>query len=135
MNAFSAVLAVVVGFVLWGLTLALSGGVAPLGKTGGVEALLFFSPIVIYVVPLVLRMLGRGKTVTALWMAALAPMAGVMNFYLGFRWTLIGKRLGWFDASGAAVGLMLALAWGAALVLTLAYLRQLDRGAHDRPPP
>ena len=48
MRTLGFVLALVPGFMCWAIVLALSGGVAPLGKVGAYEALMFFAPIVIF---------------------------------------------------------------------------------------
>lgn len=48
MRTLGFVLALVLGFMCWAIVLALSGGVAPLGKVGAYEALMFFAPIVIF---------------------------------------------------------------------------------------
>ena len=52
MRALGFLVAFAVGFVLWGVALALSGGVAPLGKTGNSEVVVFFIPVVAFAFPI-----------------------------------------------------------------------------------
>lgn len=71
-----------VGFALWGISLALGGGVAPLGKTGPTEGALFFVPIVAFAVPLAVVAFVRGHALTGSWVIAVAPIFGFLNFAL-----------------------------------------------------
>jgi len=73
-------LALLVGFALWGISLALGGGVAPLGKTGSTEGALFFIPIVAFAVPLAVVAFVRGHALVGSWVIAVAPVFGFLNF-------------------------------------------------------
>jgi hypothetical protein len=75
-------LALLVGFALWGISLALGGGVAPLGKTGPTEGVLFFIPIVAFAVPLAVVAFVRGYALAGSWVIAVAPVFGFLNFAL-----------------------------------------------------
>lgn len=82
MRIFSFVLALIVGVVCWALVLVVSGGVAPLGKTGQAEGLVFFTPIALFALPLAILALVRGHALTSSWLLALAPLLGFANFAL-----------------------------------------------------
>jgi hypothetical protein len=75
-------LALLVGFALWGISLAFGGGVAPLGKTGPAEGALFFVPIVAFAAPLAVVAFVRGHALTGSWIVAVAPVFGLLNFAL-----------------------------------------------------
>lgn len=90
--------ALIIGFILWSVTLLLSGGVAPLGKTGPMELLIFGAPIAGTIVPLGLQHIEKGAVATAAWMFALAPLAGALNFLLAVF--VIGAL--WSSLSGAS---------------------------------
>jgi hypothetical protein len=81
-------LALLVGFALWGISLALGGGVAPLGKTGPTEGALFFIPIVAFAVPLAVVALVRGHALTGCWIIAVTPVFGFLNFALAVSATI-----------------------------------------------
>lgn len=76
------ILALLVGFVTWGLTMALSGGVGPLGRANASDALVFMMPIVVFCMPLSALSVARGFSLTALWLMSLAPLLGVLNMGL-----------------------------------------------------
>lgn len=82
MRVLSYLLALLVGFALWGISAALGGGVAPLGKTGPAEGVLFFIPIVAFALPLAAIAFVRGHALTGSWVLAVAPVFGLLNFAL-----------------------------------------------------
>jgi hypothetical protein len=82
MRIFSFVLSLIVGLVCWALVLALSDGVAPLGKASQTEGLVFFTPIALFTLPLAILAFVRGQTLASAWLFALAPLFGLANFAL-----------------------------------------------------
>lgn len=88
MRTLGFILATLVGLMCWGLALALSGGVAPLGKVGAGEGLPFFTPVVLFALPLAVLAFVRGRALTGVWIAALAPILGFGNFALSVSFAL-----------------------------------------------
>jgi hypothetical protein len=88
MRTLGFILATVIGLMVWGLALALSGGVAPLGKVGEAEGLPFFTPIALFATPLAVLAFVRGHALTGAWIAALAPILGFTNFALSVSFAL-----------------------------------------------
>jgi len=76
------VLALLVGWVTWGLSAAMANGVYPLGSAGRLEALIFYAPIVGLAAPAALRAFLSGAIVLGVWILSLAPVLGVVNFLL-----------------------------------------------------
>jgi len=76
------VLALLVGWVTWGLSAAMANGVYPLGSAGRLEALIFYAPIVGLAAPSALRAFLSGAIGLGVWILSLAPVLGVMNFLL-----------------------------------------------------
>lgn len=70
------------GFALWGISLALGGGVVPFGETGAAESALFFTPVVVFAAPLAVLAFVRGHALTGIWTLAVAPVFGFLNFAL-----------------------------------------------------
>lgn len=64
MRTLGFILATLVGFMCWGLAVALSGGVAPLGRVGAGEGLTFFTPIVLIATALCVLAFVRGHALT-----------------------------------------------------------------------
>lgn len=125
MRIFSFVLAFVVGILCWALVLALSGGVAPLGKVGQAEGLVFFTPIAVFAIPLAALALFRGHALASSWLLALAPLLGFANFALSASDLVRAAQTG---VAAAPVPKTFALLWGALLavvVLLLALGRKL----------
>jgi hypothetical protein len=121
-------LALLAGFALWGISLALAGGVAPLGKTGPTEAALFFTPIAAFAMPLSVVAFVRGHALAGSWIIAIAPVFGFLNFGLA----LSAKMA---QPSPIAEGLnepsTLLLVWPLLLGLTLGALALLSRTARN----
>lgn len=88
MRVLGYLLALLVGFALWGISVALGGGVAPLGKTGPTEGALFFIPIVAFAVPLAVVAFVRGHALAGSWILAIAPVFGFLNFALAVSATV-----------------------------------------------
>lgn len=82
MRVLGYLLALLVGFALWGITVALGGGVSPLGKTGPTEGTLFVMPIVAFAVPLAVVAFVRGHALAGSWILAIAPVFGFLNVAL-----------------------------------------------------
>lgn len=123
MRIINVLLATVVGFFCWGITIALSGGVAPLGKTGGTEGLLFFLPVLIFALPAATVAMVRGYTGTAMWVGALAPLCGVANFALALALSGDGP----VDAGPSGLSLLTqAAVWGALLAAVMAMMSKSD---------
>jgi len=109
-------LAAIVGIFLWCFASAFS-------RTGFRELLLFFEPIVFYIGPLALRAFRRNRVLTGMWMLALAPILGFINFFVAIQLATTG-------GFGESVVWILALAWGLLLVLRLVGLRWSDQTAN-----
>jgi hypothetical protein len=107
MRVLNAIFAVIVGLACWGISAALVGGVAPMGKSGGTEGLLFLMPVVIFATPIALLALIRGHLGTALWLGALAPILGFCNFMLA-----VGANTGGSAADQPSSRTLLALTAG-----------------------
>lgn len=88
MRTLGFILATLVGLMGWGLALALSGGVAPLGQVGAGEGLPFFTPVVLFALPLAALAFLRGRALAGTWIAALAPILGFGNFALSVSFAL-----------------------------------------------
>lgn len=88
MRTFGFILAALAGLACWGLTLALSGGVAPLGKAGAGEGASFFTPIVLFALPVAVLLIVKGHALAGTWILALSPVLGAMNVALAVssRW-------------------------------------------------
>lgn len=116
MRTIGFILALAVGFACWGLTLALSGGVAPLGRVGPAEGIAFFTPIALFALPLAVLAFARGHALTGTWIGAIAPLLGVANFAFALSTIVSGPR------PEGAVDLpppTFALAWCGALAVAL----------------
>jgi hypothetical protein len=127
MRTLGFVLALVLGFMCWAIVLALSGGVAPLGKVGAYEALRFFAPIAIFAAPLAVFVLVRGHSLTAIWIAALAPILGFGNFALSMSVALANPNPPDTTTNRPPT---FALAWALLLVCVLAALAVSRRLRH-----
>lgn len=120
MHLLNYVLASLTGLFCWGITLALSSGVAPLGKVGGDEGLMFFMPVLIFAIPLAVFAMLRGRTGTGLWLIALAPVFGFSNFAIGLG--LAGNAAVGEGPSGLVL-LFIAAGWVALLGVCLLMLK------------
>lgn len=122
MRLLGFLLALLVSFVAWGTALALSGGVAPLGKTGAAEGIIFFTPVVVFVAPLALGAVIRGHALAGIWAIAVAPVFGFLNFALAASAQMVDS-----NSPAAALGSPSAqlLVWVALLVLVLGALALL----------
>ncbi len=121
MKFVSAVFALIAGFVCWGLVLALSGGVSPLGKVGQPEAVLFYSPIVLFALPLATIALVRASPLLGVWILALAPVLGFWNFGFIVSSNLKGSSKSVDYASQAQTA---ALVWLALFLVILLFIVQ-----------
>lgn len=119
MRVFGFVLASIVGVAFWGLTIAFSGGVAPLGKTGSAEGGLFFIPILVFVAPLALIAFIRGHALTGMWFIAVAPVFGFLNFVLAMS-AVMADANPWFARLGGPSGLLVL--WVLLLVVAVGFL-------------
>lgn len=117
MRIFGYFVAILAGCASWGLTLAFSGGVAPLGRAGPTEGAVFFTPILLFAGPIALFSLVRGNSLRGLWIGALAPILGAANFALSMSFVVYDS-----NASGPIDDRppTFALAWCALLLLVLA---------------
>ena len=82
MRILGFVLAAAAGFVCWAITLALSDGIAPLGRVDAGVGACFFTPIIFFALPLGVLAAVKGRMLTAAWIGALAPLLGALNFGL-----------------------------------------------------
>ena len=101
-------LACLAGRFTWGMAGALSGGAYPFGSAGKLEALLFFAPLLGVALPLALGAFSQSIAL-GLWVVALAPLLGGINFLLFVLFS--GKP----TASGSE-------AWPPALILSALWL-------------
>ena len=117
MRTLGFILAALVGLVCWALTLTLSDGVAPLGNVGSAEAITFFTPIVLFALPLAALAIARGHSLTGLWIGATAPVLGAVNFAMNL-WLIVRSP----STSGPADEKLstFAIAWCVLLLLVLA---------------
>jgi len=128
-------LALLVGFAFWGLSLALGGGVAPLGNAGATEVALFFMPIVAFAAPLAALAFVRGHALTGTWLLAVAPVLGFLNFALAVSARIaepspLAARLSEPSTLWLVWLFLLALALG--VLVLFSRLQPLPAGA-DRP--
>lgn len=79
MRILGWILGLLVGFVTWGLTMALSGGVGPVGRANASDTLVFMMPVVVFCMPLAALSVERGFSLAALWLMSLAPLLGALN--------------------------------------------------------
>lgn len=80
-RAIIVVLACVVGIPFWLLPLALLSN-NPIGKAGGLEAILFVSPLLGVVAPASWFLAKSGSIASAAWVIALGPALSVLNIVL-----------------------------------------------------
>lgn len=132
MRALGFLGALLVGFVLWGVTLALSGGAYPLGKAGSTEAVLFFTPLVTFAFPLSLMIFERGQVLTGIWILATAPLLGLLNFAIAIGVAATGA-VDW-DKTQTFTLLLLAGGWLLILRVAVAAMGPLESRAEDAPP-
>lgn len=123
MRIFSFVLAFIFGLVCWALVLVFAGGVAPLGKVGQTEGLIFFTPIALFALPLAVLVFVRGHVLASSWLFALAPLLGFANFALSVSASI---HTGNLPGAGAEGPKTFALLWCAMLVVVL-LLREVGR--------
>ena len=116
--------ALLIGFVLWGLSLALSGGAAPLGKTGNNEGIVFFIPIVAFAIPLAAIAFMREHGLTGTWILAIAPALGFLNFAIAAS-TVGGEPGAWDRGLEASTLLTLLAVWLFLFACILATMRLL----------
>ena len=117
-TAIGVIFALIVGYVCWTLTFALSGGAYPIGSAKATEIVVFFAPILGVVLPSIARNLAADQGLAALWLAALAPLAGAFNFLLYFLVMSFGRSIwGNNDLVGTLATAFACLIW----VVPLAY--------------
>ena len=117
MRTLGFILAILVGLVCWALTLVLSDGVAPLGNVGSAEAITFFTPIVLFALPLAVLAIARGHSLAGLWIVATAPVLAAVNFALNL-W-LIARSPSTSGPAGEKLSTF-ALVWCVLLLVVLA---------------
>jgi hypothetical protein len=117
MRTFGFILAILVGLACWALTLALSGGISPLGKPGPAEGIVFITPILLFALALAVVALVRAHSLTGVWIVALAPVLGAVNFALSL--SLLMREPNTNGAVGEKPSTF-ALAWCVLLVVVLA---------------
>lgn len=76
MQVLGVVLAIGIGLVSWPAALALGGWGSPLRA---LDSLLLWAPIVGAALPIAVLQFVKGAKVSGAWMAALAPLLGVLN--------------------------------------------------------
>lgn len=131
MRALGFLVAFAVGFVLWGVALALSGGVAPLGKTGNSEVVVFFIPVVAFAFPIAMVAFTREYMLSGTWVLALAPGLGFLNF--AYASALLPEGPGAWDAPLTGTHLLiLAGGWLLLLGLVLASMRSANKSEANR---
>ena len=89
-------LALVLAFVGWGITLSLGyvlGKPNALGKIGAVEIIVFWSPILIVLIPSIVRRLSDGGVIGAIWLFAIAPLVGALNFIPWFIFEYVTRKI------------------------------------------
>jgi len=81
MQAFGVILALIFGFITWGIVFAIAGS-NPVGRVGGLEIALFLSPLMGMLGPAVLKALDARDVALAAWLIALGPVVGSLNIVL-----------------------------------------------------
>lgn len=116
-KAIKLLLAALIGFAIWRSTFALAGGAYPFGRSGALEALVFFAPVVGTVLPSAIRMFDRGSDVAGAWLIAVAPLVGLLNAVASFCLALVLMSVtGAKGVSMWASALLLAALWQAPLL-------------------
>jgi len=85
-------LALLVGFFIWTFTLFILSS-NPLGKAGSIEYLIFFAPIIGTLAPVGARAIASGSITMAAWLAAVAPLLGIVNFMLTIILGIVTSKL------------------------------------------
>jgi hypothetical protein len=124
MRAFNATLAVLVGLVCWSLVAVLAGGVAPMGKSGGTEGMFFLMPIIIFALPTAVYALIRGHVGTGLWLGAISPVFGFLNFALAVSAITSGPVS---DVPATRTVLAMATGWALLLAISVLVIRSVKR--------
>jgi hypothetical protein len=130
MRILGFILAIFIGFVSWGLTLALSGGAAPLGRTGPTEGLIFFVPVLLFAGPVAVLAFLRGNSLTGTWLVAVAPILGAANFSMSMSAVI---RPGGPGGPSGEPPPTFALAWCVLLLFALAVFAIRQRQEQTRP--
>lgn len=129
MRKLGAALAILSGLVLWAIVALLSDGLYPLGIAGPREKWLFAMPLALFAAPLLALALARRRPLTALWIAALAPLAGFLNGLLAVGLMIAHHPL---HESGQLPALLAGL-WLALTLLVLLVARLRRRSARNAP--
>ncbi len=125
MRVLGFLLALTVGLVLWGLTIAVSGGAGPLGEARGNEVMVFFIPIVVFAIPVAIIAFTRDYVLSGTWMLAAAPAFGFLNFAFAAAATS-GQPGSWDRPLNMSTLLILVAGWGCLLGLILATIRRAN---------
>lgn len=130
-KAINLLLAALIGFATWRLAFVLAGGAHPFGRSGALEAVTFFAPVVGTVLPNAILKFERGSEVAGAWLIAGAPLAGLLNAVASFCLALVLMSVtGAKDVAMWVSALLLAALWQAPL------LRAIRAGAkRENPPP
>lgn len=122
-GALNAALAFLVGLAIWLPSLLVFTGAPVLGRgIEGWEKVSYFAPVVLVVVPVLMRMMARGHRGRAMWLAAVAPLLGLAGSFcaLLIEQMLLGSSYTYSTASTVVPALgtvAVSAAIGAALWL------------------
>jgi hypothetical protein len=130
-QVISAVLALFVGYFTWTFTATLSKGAYPLGSAGMLEEVVFYAPIVGLILPSAMRLLNSKSAASAVWLLALSPFVGILNFIPFFILYVLSKMV--FPSTAAeVVATTLSIGIWAFVFYAQVRERRLEVGA--RPP-
>lgn len=80
LQIIGTIISFVIGFFIWKLTLILSRSTYPFGPTGSMEIFVFFAPIVCFILPVAIRSFIQKLPAHGIFLLAIAPIAGFLNF-------------------------------------------------------
>ena len=126
----SLTLALVVGFMAWSATFALTGGESPFAWPRLSDRLVFFAPLLCVALPLFVRAAMERRPVRAFWLVAIAPLLGWLDVLALVLLNVVFNPVG---PSYPAASIAAAAAWlvpGAWILFKWRNASQISKGAH-----
>ena len=121
------VLALLACWFTWSLTFALSSGFYPLGSPDRSDGLVFFTPFLGLTLWLALGLMAQGRVDFGLWVFAISPILGAINYFLYIVFSGRGPN---FPSDQQKTAYILAALWTAPFLVYLAiHVRRWLRGS------
>lgn len=120
LQVFGTIISLIIGFFVWSFTLLLSKGAYPFGSIGGFGAFVFFTPIACLILPVAIRSFNDKSPAQGMFLLAIAPIIGVLNFIPLFLGAFIIMKI--FGKSSNDIyysGIFFQLIWACILWVNL----------------